>query len=80
MSDSFLQIFLFVSIPIPIALLFRGRAEALLISPLVGLATAYIAGMLHLFFNIPTVVAWLVILFSSYAFILRSKSMRSQFV
>ena len=80
MSDSFLQIFLFVSIPIPIALLFRGRAEALLISPLVGLATAYIAGMLHLFFNIPTVVAWLVILFSSYAFILRSKSMRSRFV
>jgi len=76
--NSFLQIFLFVSIPIPIALLFRGRAEALFISPLVGLATAYVAGMLHILFNIPTVVAWLVIILSSYLLILRSKTYRRQ--
>lgn len=78
MIDSFLQIFLFASIPIPIALLFRGRAEALLISPLVGLATSYVSGILHLFLNIPTVVAWLVIILSSYLLILRSKTSRKQ--
>jgi len=78
--DSFLQIFLFVSIPVPIALLFRGRAEALLISPLIGLATAYVSGMLHLFLNTPTVVAWLVIILSAYVLILRSKPLRSLLV
>lgn len=80
MLNSFLQIFLFVSIPLPIAFLFRGRAEALLISPLIGLAVAYMAGMLHLFFDIPIVVAWLLLILGAYAFTLRSKPRRKLIV
>lgn len=80
MGNSFLQIFLFTFIPVLIALLFRGRIEALLISPLVGLALAQIAGMVHLFFNIPTVVAWLLLIFMSYVVILSSKFLRSLIV
>ncbi len=76
MINSFFQILLFVSIPIPIALLLRGRSEALLISPLVGLAIAPVAGMLHLIFDVPIVFAWLFLILGTYIWILRSKSLR----
>ena len=80
MINSFFQILLFVSIPIPIALLLRGRSEALLISPLVGLAIAPAAGMLHLIFDVPIVFAWLFLIVGAYIWILRSKSLRRRVI
>ena len=80
MLNSFLQILLFVTLPLPIALVFRGRADALLISPLIGFAAAFVAGMLHLIFNVPIVFVWLLLIVSAYAWILRSRALRRRFL
>jgi hypothetical protein len=80
MLNPFLQILLFVTLPLPIALLLRGRSEALLISPLVGLAIATAAGMLHLIFDVPIVFAWLFLIVGAYIWILRSKSLRRRVI
>jgi hypothetical protein len=80
MLNSFLQILLFVTLPLPIALVFRGRADALLISPLIGFATAFVAGMLHLIFDVPIVFVWLLLIVSAYVWILRSRALRRRFL
>jgi hypothetical protein len=78
MLNSFLQIMFFVFLPLPIALVFRGRSDALLISPLIGLAAAFVAGMLHLLVDVPIAWAWLLLIIFAYLLIFRSSSLRER--
>ena len=69
---------LFTSLSLPVTLVFRGRAEAILLSPLVGLMTANVAGMLHLFFDVRIISAWLLFVLGSYVFIGSREKLRKQ--